>query len=158
MNLNNILKLTVVNELVKLYKQLFVLGDADRVALMVIFRSKEYTYDCVRDSFLTVDRDVVVVRFVIQSLQMGQNLLLNLLLLLLLANFRNYRLEVNVEVVEEGGKLTDINFLDGNTRENKVVPLVRWERLLVLLVEVHNFLKQLVEGRIVNSSLAEFKS
>lgn len=77
-------------------------------------------------------------------------LLLQLLLLLLMANLRSDSVKVDLEVVENGDKLTNIDALNDDTRENEVVPLVSGQRVLESVVQVHDFLEELVEGWITN--------
>lgn len=156
-----ILRHTVVDELVEFDEEMPALGDADWATLVVVFRSKVDTDNCVGNLLFAVNVDLVLEGVMVQPLEVCLDMLLNIFLLLLcgLARLLNSNgVEVDEVVSEEGDKLANINVLDGNTGEDEVVVLVGRQRLLVLLVEFHHFLVQLVEGWVVNSGLSKFKS
>lgn len=140
-------------------EEVFALGDADGFALVVVFGSKEYTDDRVGNVLFAVDCDLDLVRFVVQPLEVSKDVLLNLFLLLLLAlaSLSGDCVEVDVVIAEEGDKLANVDVLDGNTGQDEVIVLISWQRFLVSLVEVHNFLVELVEDWVVNSGLSKFK-
>lgn len=70
-----------------------------------------------------------------------------------MANLRSDSVKVDLEVVENGDKLTNIDALNDDTRENEVVPLVSGQRVLESVVQVHDFLEELVEGWIDHERL-----
>lgn len=97
-----------------------VLRDADGFALVVIFRSQIDTDNGTGDVVVALDGDLVLVRFMVQSLQVRLDLLHALLYLtmlyltLLYLTLLRDSIEINVVVVEEGHERRDLNVLNGN--------------------------------------------
>lgn len=136
-----------------------VLGDADRLAVVVVFRSQEDADNGARYGALALDSDGVLVRFVIQPLDLSLDVLFHgLLVLMFLHVVSGGLVEVDIVVVEEGHERGDLNVLDGDAVQRNVVVLVGGQRVLVLAEQVGDLLVELVEGWVANGDLSQFEN